>query len=245
MKLSMSMNIFYITILSLFFIESILGRSIVNENVKFTAVNFHGNKHAMYYLTAESLEPGSKLLVNKNKNYYTWYLTTLSDPSKVYLFNSLVGSFGGVTDLCISLSEEKNFFGNNYLNIVRCADSNYKFKYLDLDPEEPYLKIIKIFNLDDTPLTDSDGNEYCVYYDGYPSIDKCGDPRYNFNLSWTMTVLGDINKPFQQSNDGSCGNLINGFFTCPGNYCCSQFGFCGTSSLHCGQGCQPEYGHCD
>jgi len=239
------MNIFNITLLSLFYIESILGRSIVDKSVKFTAVNIHGNKHAMYYLSAESLEPNNRLLVNnKSRNYNTWFVTTLSNPSKLYLSDGLAGSFGEVTDLCLSLSEEKNWADNNYLNIVRCADSKYKFQYFDLDPTQLYMKIIKVYNLDDTPLTDSDGNEYCLYYDGNPSIDKCDDPGSHFNLSWTLTVLGE-NKPFLRSNDGSCGNLTNGYFTCPGSHCCSEFGFCGTTPLHCGHGCQHEYGHCD
>ena len=48
----------------------------------------------------------------------------------------------------------------------------------------------------------------------------------------------------KQSTDGSCGNG----FTCSGlalGNCCSQYGWCGNSDLHCGSGCQAAYGDCD
>ncbi|OUM68565.1 carbohydrate esterase family 4 protein [Piromyces sp. E2] len=34
---------------------------------------------------------------------------------------------------------------------------------------------------------------------------------------------------------GSCGNRL----------CCSKYGYCGTASAYCGEGCQPEYGICE
>ncbi|KAL9944436.1 hypothetical protein ACHAQF_008412 [Verticillium nonalfalfae] len=44
------------------------------------------------------------------------------------------------------------------------------------------------------------------------------------------------------SPDGSCGGT-NGFTCTPGN-CCSQFGFCGATTGHCGTGCQSAFGIC-
>lgn len=48
------------------------------------------------------------------------------------------------------------------------------------------------------------------------------------------------------SIDGSCGSGT-GFF-CAGNAtggsCCSQYGYCGAESGHCGTGCQSDYGTC-
>ncbi|KAM7195911.1 hypothetical protein V8F20_007276 [Naviculisporaceae sp. PSN 640] len=50
------------------------------------------------------------------------------------------------------------------------------------------------------------------------------------------------------SVDGSCG-ASKGGFTCSGgdfnNQCCSAGGFCGTTSGHCGSGCQRGYGRCN
>ncbi|KAF9913392.1 hypothetical protein BX616_010088 [Lobosporangium transversale] len=32
---------------------------------------------------------------------------------------------------------------------------------------------------------------------------------------------------------------------CPNSACCSRNNFCGYSPLHCGEGCQSQYGNCD
>ena len=32
---------------------------------------------------------------------------------------------------------------------------------------------------------------------------------------------------------------------CKNNECCSKYGYCGSSSAHCGSGCQPDYGKCE
>ncbi|EWG47706.1 hypothetical protein FVEG_07758 [Fusarium verticillioides 7600] len=48
------------------------------------------------------------------------------------------------------------------------------------------------------------------------------------------------------STDGICG-AFNGSASCLGTgfgNCCSQFGYCGTSDLHCGTGCQTGFGSC-
>ncbi|ROW06157.1 hypothetical protein VMCG_04476 [Cytospora schulzeri] len=48
------------------------------------------------------------------------------------------------------------------------------------------------------------------------------------------------------SIDGACGTGTN--FLCTGEAtggsCCSQYGFCGAESGHCGTGCQADYGTC-
>lgn len=48
------------------------------------------------------------------------------------------------------------------------------------------------------------------------------------------------------STDGSCGSGTN--FLCSatgvGGTCCSQYGYCGDTTAHCGTGCQADYGTC-
>lgn len=48
------------------------------------------------------------------------------------------------------------------------------------------------------------------------------------------------------STDGSCGSGTS--FLCSatatGGSCCSQYGYCGDTSAHCGTGCQADYGTC-
>jgi hypothetical protein len=52
--------------------------------------------------------------------------------------------------------------------------------------------------------------------------------------------------PKQLSDNGQCGLARN--MTCAGatfGACCSGFGWCGDTTLHCGKSCQPSFGHCD
>jgi peptidoglycan/xylan/chitin deacetylase (PgdA/CDA1 family) len=44
------------------------------------------------------------------------------------------------------------------------------------------------------------------------------------------------------STDATCG--ADAGYRCPAGNCCSQYGWCGTSSAHCGAGCQIAYGIC-
>jgi peptidoglycan/xylan/chitin deacetylase (PgdA/CDA1 family) len=44
------------------------------------------------------------------------------------------------------------------------------------------------------------------------------------------------------SPDNSCGSDVG--YRCSANACCSQYGWCGTTSGHCGTGCQNAFGPC-
>ncbi|KXS19690.1 carbohydrate-binding module family 18 protein [Gonapodya prolifera JEL478] len=44
------------------------------------------------------------------------------------------------------------------------------------------------------------------------------------------------------STDSSCGSGVNKY--CPNSQCCSQYGWCGTTTDYCGTGCQPGFGKC-
>ena len=44
------------------------------------------------------------------------------------------------------------------------------------------------------------------------------------------------------STNGRCGKKLG---VCPSGECCSQYGYCGTTSKHCGAGCQSEFGKCN
>eukprot|EP00835_Amoeboradix_gromovi_P001330 NODE_58_length_25774_cov_0.240545.p8 type:complete len:179 gc:universal NODE_58_length_25774_cov_0.240545:16263-15727(-) len=46
------------------------------------------------------------------------------------------------------------------------------------------------------------------------------------------------------AKDGRCGTINKKEARCPNNYCCSATGYCGISRLHCGSGCQAEFGDC-
>jgi len=74
------------------------------------------------------------------------------------------------------------------------------------------------------------GNLYCGSgcQNGY-GTGSCSNP-----------VVGNL--PVTQLG-GSCGEAAG--YRCPSPECCSQWGYCGTTSLHCGAGCEGSYGECD
>ncbi|CAN1184767.1 Agglutinin isolectin 1 [Linum perenne] len=42
-------------------------------------------------------------------------------------------------------------------------------------------------------------------------------------------------------NDANCGEKKG---SCKNDLCCSQYNYCGSIDIYCGDGCQPEYGNC-
>jgi hypothetical protein len=59
----------------------------------------------------------------------------------------------------------------------------------------------------------------------------------------TKASSSAVATPSKISTDGSCGGSI----TCQGSTfgnCCSQHGWCGSTSDYCGAGCQPAFGSC-
>ncbi|KAI8799981.1 hypothetical protein BJ742DRAFT_843320 [Cladochytrium replicatum] len=54
----------------------------------------------------------------------------------------------------------------------------------------------------------------------------------------------DAALPTVISTDGSCGTTSKAVVVCPSGNCCSQYGWCGTTSAYCGKGCQPAFGIC-
>jgi peptidoglycan/xylan/chitin deacetylase (PgdA/CDA1 family) len=48
-----------------------------------------------------------------------------------------------------------------------------------------------------------------------------------------------------QDVNGNCGaKSIGGAVKCQNGFCCSEFGFCGSTTEHCGKGCQSAFGRC-
>jgi len=41
-----------------------------------------------------------------------------------------------------------------------------------------------------------------------------------------------------------CGKVNNGIYECKSGYCCSKWGYCGTSKKHSGYGCQTPFDKC-
>lgn len=111
------------------------------------------------------------------------------------------------------------------------------------------------------------GNLYTC--SGYPSLlgysccnkyGRCGDSAADCigckashsspgfcNSTTPKPVVAPPAKPgLVQSPNGSCGNLYTctGYASTLGYSCCSQYGYCGDSTAHCGTGCKKGYGAC-
>ncbi|KAG4102105.1 RNI-like protein, partial [Neocallimastix lanati (nom. inval.)] len=75
---------------------------------------------------------------------------------------------------------------------------------------------------------------YCGTSDKYCSIDKGCQSLFGRCTSSTKTEM-------KTSTNGKCGKEDG---KCPSGQCCSKYGWCGTSSKHCGEGCLSEFGNC-
>jgi len=64
------------------------------------------------------------------------------------------------------------------------------------------------------------------------------------NTTTIITTTTDAPKPTYTSTNGECGDKPDGIYICSNNNCCSKFGYCGSTSLHCGTGCQTQFGSC-
>ncbi|CAL1363698.1 unnamed protein product [Linum trigynum] len=65
----------------------------------------------------------------------------------------------------------------------------------------------------------------------------------------TATAFSDRGYQFLAINDtggigdfGGCGGKRS--IRCADGLCCNQFGYCGSETDYCGDGCQPSYGKC-
>jgi len=62
----------------------------------------------------------------------------------------------------------------------------------------------------------------------------------NTNTNTNTNTNG--NSKYPVSTDDRCGSSFG--TRCPGSECCSQYGYCGTTTAHCGTGCQSGFGRC-
>jgi len=76
------------------------------------------------------------------------------------------------------------------------------------------------------------------------SADHCG-ASCNSGFGTCGSSTSPAPAPVKVSTDGTCGS--QGGATCRGSAfgnCCSQYGWCGSSSGHCGAGCSSGFGTC-
>ena len=60
-------------------------------------------------------------------------------------------------------------------------------------------------------------------------------------MFWVITTMSLLLSSIQRGSAEQCGKQAGGAL-CPGGMCCSQYGWCGTTSEYCGDGCQSQCG---
>eukprot|EP00898_Chlorokybus_atmophyticus_P007524 jgi/Chlat1/7773/Chrsp66S07242 len=79
------------------------------------------------------------------------------------------------------------------------------------------------------------------------TADHCGigcQSQYSIGSACAVAALAPASAPALAPTPAgvpNCGASIDARCFVAGFPCCSSFGFCGNSSLHCSEGCQPEY----
>jgi len=84
---------------------------------------------------------------------------------------------------------------------------------------------------------------YCVK-DCQPEFGVCKNSSTVTNTTKKTTTkkTTTTNKSLPTSTNGKCGSKDG---RCPDGKCCSKYGWCGSSDIYCGNGCQSEFGICN
>ena len=87
--------------------------------------------------------------------YYTWFVTSKTKPSYLYLSDGVSGNVGKPTNYCLDLGDYVNNETDNYnyLRIVNCSDAKFKFKY-DTSYNKSY-GTINVYDNNGNPSTKS------------------------------------------------------------------------------------------
>ncbi|KAJ3038989.1 chitin deacetylase [Rhizophlyctis rosea] len=99
--------------------------------------------------------------------------------------------------------------------------------------------------------TENDCSDVLVCVSGKCGSDSGSSPTTTTSKAGTTTTKAGTTTTTKASapastlpvsTDGTCGATAGK--QCPSGSCCSQYGWCGTTSAYCGTGCQSAYGTC-
>ena len=154
-----------------------------SNNAPSIALKFKGvyGGDSSLFLSIPELEVNESFDISSSNEYYTWYVTSKTEPSYLYLSDGVSGASGNPTDYCLDLGKYVNGNNYNYLRIVNCSEAKYKFKYNSLSNND--YGTINVY--------DNNGNPYaindvvvCIYYSGTPRVDNCGNSSNK--MGWKM-----------------------------------------------------------
>ena len=128
----------------------------VTKSKTYYNYSFQGTVHdsSFFYIGVNNLSTTGQIKLQSSK-FKNWLFESPNNPSKMYLAN---GS-NALTDICLSVSNKQYTTNKYYMNLVKCGETNYKFKFKT-----------------------NNNNEYLFAY-------PCNDPvNYDDSFGWIRTT---------------------------------------------------------
>jgi len=156
----------------------------VTKSKTYYSYSFQGTvpDGSFFYIGVNNLSTTNKIKLQSSK-FKNWLFESTSNPSKMYLANAS----NALTNMCLSVSNQKKSDSLYYMNIVNCKNTNYKFKFntsnTNSRDETKYANLLIIYN--NNSVYKINGQPMCVYYDTYLYAYPCSDPKKNdTSLGW-------------------------------------------------------------
>ncbi|KAL6611832.1 hypothetical protein U3516DRAFT_871139 [Neocallimastix sp. 'constans'] len=171
----------------------------VTKSKTYYSYSFQGTvpDGSFFYIGVNNLSTTNKIKLQSSK-YKNWLFESTSNPSKMYLANAS----NALTDMCLSVSNQKKSDSIYYMNIVNCNNTNYKFKFntsnTDSKDETKYANLLIIYN--NKNVYKINGKPMCVYYETYLYAHPCNDPKKNdTSLGWKRTTNSNYIKKYTEN----------------------------------------------
>jgi hypothetical protein len=141
------------------------------------------NGDSSLFLSVPKLESNPSFDISSSNKYYSWFVTSKTEPSYFYLSDGVSGNNGNPTNYCLDLGDYVNNASDNfnYLRIVNCSNAKYKFKYNRLSNKE--YGTINVYDNNGNPYA-INGVVVCIYYSGTPRVDNCNNSSNK--MGWKM-----------------------------------------------------------
>jgi len=125
--------------------------------------------------------------------YYSWFVTSTTKPSFLYLSDGASGSVGKPSNYCLDLSTRVNNDSDrfNYLRIVKCTEANYKFKF-NGSYKNGEINSISVYTSKDKPYS-INNNDICLYYSMSPRVINCNNTSKASQINWKILEIKSYN----------------------------------------------------
>ncbi|ORX78284.1 hypothetical protein BCR32DRAFT_282433 [Anaeromyces robustus] len=159
---------------------------------KYYTIKFKGTlkNNTNYYLGVNNLNGYQVFsIVNEADNtlstkFRTWHVTSLTEPSFLYLSDGTYGNPGNPTNYCLDLGTRTTDQGYNYLSIVECSKAQHKFKY-----GGTYSDTIDVYNTNNQHIVNESGSKICLFYSNTPRVSRCEKHDEKPNMIWDKFLL--------------------------------------------------------